>query len=107
MLCANLLSLFTDHLTAVVKQVYEENKQLKSTVHKIELENKRLQNGYRKIVDTNNELRAEVHNIKGCCSHEQQRDNSLTSFKRFLLNNGKTITLWKIHERYMSSNVIK
>ncbi|XP_071133312.1 heavy metal-binding protein HIP-like [Mytilus edulis] len=91
-----------DHLTAVVKQVYEENKQLrstvnevlddnkqlKSTVHKIEFDYKRLQNGYRKIVDTNNELRAEIHNIKGCCSHEQQHDNSLTSFKRLLLNNG-------------------
>ncbi|VDI50722.1 Hypothetical predicted protein [Mytilus galloprovincialis] len=77
-----------DHLTAVVKQVIEENKQLKSTVHKIEFDYKRLQNGYRKIVDTNNELRAEMHNIKGCCSHELQRNNSLTSFKRLLLNNG-------------------
>ncbi|XP_063446631.1 uncharacterized protein LOC134726160 [Mytilus trossulus] len=76
-----------DHLTAVVKQVIEENKQLRSTVNEIELENKRLSNGYRKIVDTNNELRAEMHTIKGCCSHEQQRNNSLTRFKRLLLNN--------------------
>ncbi|CAG2237959.1 C1QL [Mytilus edulis] len=76
-----------DHLTAVVKQVIEENKQLRSTVHEIEFDYKRLQNGYCKLLDTNNELRAEMHNIKGCCSHEQQHDNSLTSFKRLLLNN--------------------
>lgn len=79
-------------LKATINDVLIDNKQLRSTVNEIELENKRLQNGYRKIVDTNNELRAEVQNNKGCCSQEQQLNNSLTSFKRLLLNYGKTIT---------------
>lgn len=84
-------------LRSIVSDVLIDNKQLRSTVNEIELETKRFQKGYRKIVDTNNKLRAEVQSNKGCCSQEQQHNNSLTSFKRLLLNNGKTISVESTH----------
>lgn len=83
-----------------MKSTTDGIEELKLIVKEIDRENKRLQHGYRELVDINERLQSEMQNLNSCRCSEKHSSDTLTSFKRLLLNNGKTVTVFKTRKNF-------